>query len=346
MFRTIKDFKVKDKKVLVRCDFNVPLDNKGNILDDFRIIKALPTIKYLMRNNAKVIVMSHLGEPGGKIVDILKLNKIQKKLSKILNFTVKKASDCIGPDATKLSGDLKSGEILLLENLRFHKEEIENDLKFAEELSKLADIYINEAFSVCHRNHASLTSAPKFLPHGAGFLLEKEIMALDKIMQNPEKPMIAIIGGKKVETKTKVINRISKVADIVIISGLIKKEAVEKEINFDLPEKIVGPEDSFNSPDIDKKTIALFKKKIKKARTILWNGPFGKIEKKEYSKGTLEIAKTIIDSKAYSVVGGGETIEFLNKEKLLLKFSHICTGGGAMLQYLSGDKLPGIEALN
>ena len=157
--------------------------------------------------------------------------------------------------------------------------------------------------------------------------------------------MLAIIGGKKVETKTKVINKISRVADFVIISGLIKKEAIEKKIEFDFPEKIVGPMDSLDALDINEEAIELFREKIKNAKTVLWNGPFGKTEDDAHAKGTLEIAKAIIESKAYSVIGGGETIEFLTRQGLLSDFSHICTGGGAMLQYLSGDKLPGLEVL-
>ena len=344
--KSIKNINVAEKRILVRCDFNIPMDGDGNILDDFRIGETLPTIKYLIENKAKIILMSHLGEPGGKVVNVLKLDKVQEKLSEFLGFVVKKAEDCIGPEATELVTNLKSGEVLLLENLRFHKGETENDSEFTKELSKLADIYVNEAFSVCHRAHASIVGVSKYLPAFPGFLLEKEIFNLNRILENPEKPMIAIIGGKKVETKTKVINRISKSADFVIISGLIKKEAIEKKIEFDFPEKIIGSSDSLDALDINEKSIELFKEKIKNAKTILWNGPFGKTEDKIYMKGTLEIAKAIIESKAYSVVGGGETIEFLTREGLLSEFSHICTGGGAMLSYLSGDKMPGLEALN
>ena len=343
--KNIKDIVVAEKRILVRCDFNVPLDGDGNILDDFRIRETLPTIKYLIENKAKIILMSHLGEPDGKVVNVLKLDKVQEKLSELLGFTIKKAEDCVGLKVTEMVDDLKSGEVLLLENLRFHKEETENNPEFSKELSKIADIYINEAFSVSHRAHASIVGVPQYLPGFPGFLLEKEIFILKKILENPEKPMIAIIGGKKVETKTKVINKISKSADFVIISGLIKKEAIENNIEFDFPEKIVGPLDSLGALDVDEKSIELFSQKIKDAKTILWNGPFGKTEDEAYTKGTLEIAKAIIESKAYSVVGGGETIEFLTREGLLSKFSHICTGGGAMLSYLSGDKLPGLEAL-
>ncbi|MDO8486598.1 MAG: phosphoglycerate kinase [Candidatus Staskawiczbacteria bacterium] len=346
MFKSIRDFNVSEKKVLVRCDFNVPIDGEGNILDDFRIVETLPTIEYLIKNNAKTILISHLKDPEGKVVDILRFNKIQQKLSELLNTAVKKAEDCIGQEVKELVYNLKSGEVLLLENLRFHKEEIENNLEFAKEISLLADIYINDAFGVDHRNHASIISVPKFLPHGAGLLLEKEIAILDKIMKSPEKPMIAIIGGQKAETKVKLIDKISEIADFVIISGLIKKEVIENKIKFNFPDKIIGPESSLDNLDINEKTIKLFREKIKDAKTILWNGPFGKIEDENYKNGTMEIAMAIIKSKAYAVVGGGETIEFLNNEKLLKNFSYVCTGGGAMLQYLSGDKLPGIEALD
>lgn len=343
--KSIKDINVENKRVLVRCDFNVPLDDNGNITDNFRIIKTLPTIKYLIENKAKTILISHLGEPEGKVVDNLKLNKVQEKLSELLGFNVKKADDCIGEKVTESVNNLNSGEVLLLENLRFHKEETENNLEFAEELSKLAEIYINEAFSVCHREHASIVGVTKYLPGFPGFLLEQEILNLDKILGNSEKPMIAIIGGKKVGTKTKVINKISKVADFVIISGLIKKEAVEENIQFDFPEKIIGPVDSLSALDISEKSQELFREKIISAKTVLWNGPFGKTEDEVYMKGTLVIANAIIESKAFSVVGGGETIEFLTREGLLSEFSHVSTGGGAMLAYLSSEELPGIIAL-
>jgi len=344
--KTLKDFNFKNKRVLVRCDFNVPMNNDGSVADDFRVKKALPTIKYLIENQAKIILMSHLGEPEGKILDNLKLNIIQKKLSELLEKSVWKTDDCIGKDVENQDLNLKPGEILLLENLRFHKEETENSLEFAEQLSKLGEIYVNDAFSVCHRANASVAGIPKFLPSCGGLLLEKEIENLNRILENPERPMIALIGGKKVETKTKFINKISGVADFVIISGLIKREAEEKNIKFDYPEKIIGPIGDLNKMDINKESIEIFREKILQAKTVLWNGPFGKFEDENYKKGTLEIAKAIINSGAYSVVGGGETVDFLNKEGIIQKFSHVSTGGGAMLAYLAGDEMPGIEALN
>jgi 3-phosphoglycerate kinase len=349
MFKTLKDFSVAGKRILVRCDFNVPIDESGNILDDFRIRQALPTLQYLVDSKAKIILMSHLGEPEGKVVPELKLDKVAEKLAEYLKFPIGKEDDCIGPDVENESNKLPAGSVLLLENLRFHKEETDNDADFAKKLSYIGDIYVNDAFGVCHRDQASVTGVPKFLPYCAGFLLEKEIESLDKIMKYPEKPMVAIIGGTKVETKAKFIDNISKIADYVIVSGLIAKEVAEGPkgypIKFQYPEKIIIPAGQLDALDINDESIKIFQEKIMQAKTILWNGPFGKFEDEKYAKGTLAIAKAIIDSGAYSVVGGGETVEFLNKHGIIDKFSHVSTGGGAMLSYLAGDKLPGLEAL-
>jgi len=344
--KTLRDFNFKDKRVLVRCDFNVPLNEKGDILDDFRIQKTLPTINYLTQKGAKIILMSHLDDPDGKIIENLRLTKVKDSLEKLLGETVLKPEDCVGKDVTEKSLSMKQEEIMLLENLRFHKEEEEGDLNFAKELSGSGDIYINEAFSACHRAHASIVGIAKYLPSGAGLLLEGEVEYLSKIIENPKNPMVAIIGGKKVETKAKFINRISELCNWVLISGLIEKEIKEKKIELNNPEKIIKPVDEVGGGlDIGPKTIKLFREKIIEAETIVWNGPFGKIEEKEFRKGTEEIVRAIIDSKVFSVAGGGETVEFIRDLKLVDKFSHISTGGGAMLAFLSGEKLPGIAAL-
>jgi 3-phosphoglycerate kinase len=346
MIKTLKDFSVAGKRVLVRCDFNVPLDKKGNILDDFRIKQALPTINYLIQNKAKIILMSHLDPESTGLADKkYTLDKVAECLAGYLNFSIEKEDNCIGPDAETESNKLESGKILLLENLRFYKEETDNNLDFAKKLSYLGDIYVNEAFSVCHRNNASISLIPKFIPSVAGFLLEKEIMNLGKVLDNPQKPMVAIIGGTKVETKAKFIDNISEVADFVIISGLIAKEVKEKGIKFLHPEKIIGPVGQLDALDINEESIKIFSEKIMQAKTVLWNGPFGKFEDQEYAKGSLAIANAIIESKAYSVVGGGETVEFLQKQGMIDKFSHMSTGGGAMMAYLSGEELPGLKAL-
>jgi len=357
---TLKDFNVKNKRVLVRCDFNTPLDERGNVLNDFRIKETLPTINYLMENNAKIILMSHLGDPEGKVVEILKLDKIKEKLEELLNLEIIKVDDCVGKDIEAQIYSMKPRDILLLENLRFHKEEEGNNLEFAKSLASLADLYVNDAFSVSHRNHASVAGITKFLPHCAGLLLEKEITILSQLQENPDKPLVAIIGGKKVETKSQIIDKISENADCVLVSGLIKREIVEKKLEFKYPEKIIGPIDvidadlkviNFNEagdkqiPDIGPETIKLFRAEILKAKTVFWNGPFGSSEKEDFMNGTKEISKAIIESNAFSIIGGGETIEFINRAGLNDKFNHISTGGGAMLSFLSGEELPGLKAL-
>jgi len=344
--KTLKDFDYKNKRVLVRCDFNVPLSKEGLILDDFRIKKTIPTIEYLIDKGGKILLMSHLDEPGGKVVESLRLNLIQEKLMEYLDLSVVKAPDCIGKEIEKWINQMRPGEILLLENLRFHKEEEENEENFVRELAKLGDIFINEAFGACHRAHASIVGIPKYLPSGMGSLLEKEIRVLTELLTEPKEPLIGIIGGKKVETKSRVIDKISEKASWVLINSLIKNEIKEKNIQLKYPQKIIIPIDEIEGKDIGPKTINLFKEKIDKAKTIFWSGPLGKIEEKPFQKGSKEIAEAIIESSAISVVGGGETVEFINKIGLTEKFSHVSTGGGAMLDFISDGKLVGIDALN
>jgi len=344
--KTLNDFDFRGKRVLVRCDLDVSLDEQGNVLEDFRIEKTVPTIKYLIENEARIVLIGHLGRPAGQVVENLRLNPVRIKLSQLLGLPIAMALDCIGPEAEKMANEMKVGDILMLENLRFHKEEEENDQSFAKELAKLGDIYINDAFATCHRKHASIAALAKLLPAGAGFLLEEEIKALEKMMENPEKPLVAIIGGKKIETKAKFINKISEIADFVLISGLLKKEIDEKGTILSHVEKIVQPiDEKEGGKDIGYGTVKLFREKIKIAKTIFWNGPFGKIEDERFADGTKDIAEAIIESKAFSVVGGGETVEFINKLNLISKFNHVSTGGGAMLAFLVGEEMPGIEAL-
>ena len=344
--KTLKDFNFENKRVLVRCDFNVPVDENNKILDDYRILQSLPTIKYLLEKNAKIILMSHLDPESTGVADKkYNLNNVGKKLSELLDLPIIKIDDCVGAEAETQSKNLKSKEILLLENLRFHKEETDGDIEFAKKLSLLGEVYVNDAFSVCHRNHASISELPKLMEKCAGLLLENEIKNLDKVLQNPEHPMTAIVGGKKVETKSKFIDKISEVADCVIVSGPIQKEIIDKKIDLKHPEKIISPKNDLTALDIDQKTAKIFKEKIMQSKTILWNGPFGKFEDEKYVAGTFTIAMAIIESKAFSVVGGGETVEFLQKQGMINKFSWVCTGGGAMLNYLSGDELPGLLSL-
>lgn len=370
--KTIRDFDVKNKNVLVRCGFNVPLSQKGNILDDFRIRKTIPAIEHLIKKGAKVVLMSHLGRPApifqrkigeiqnpksqipnkSKIPNPKKkytLKPVALRLGKLLKKKVRFLPDCIGEKVEKVIGEMKAGDLVLLENLRFYKGETENNPKFAKSLAKLGDIFIQDAFGVCHRKHASIVGVPKYLPSGIGFLVEKEINVLNELRKSPKKPLVIIVGGKKVKTKVKLINKISKNADKVLLGHLIEKEIKEKNIKLKAPEKIIAPIDSLSEQgkdlDIGPKTLSLFRQEIFKAKTIFWNGQLGLTEQKRFTKGSLEIARAIIKSGAYSIVGGGDTIAFLGQNNLRDKFNFVSTGGGAMLAFLSNEKLPGIEVL-
>lgn len=343
--KTLKDFDFADKRVLVRCDFNVPI-NKGEIDDVFRIKQTLPTIEYLIKNKAKVILMSHLGEPEGRVVDELKLIPVQEKLAELLDMPVKKASDCVGLDIEKQTQEMEPGEILLLENLRFHKGEQENNSDFAKKLAKLADFYVNDAFGVCHRNHASVVGITKYLPSGIGLLLEKEIKVLSRVMKNPERPLIAIIGGAKVSTKMKVIKSFIEKADqvllggklantLLIVSGVCKDRACPekdiikeiKSIDFESP-KIHLPVDAVASLDakgesyvrsiemekaekdellldIGPETLKEFCRIVESARMIVWSGPMGFFENPLFEKGTKELAEKIANNREAYRVIGG-----------------------------------------
>ena len=387
--KTLKDFNFKNKRVLVRCDFNVPLNEKGEVADDFRIKNSIPTIEYLIKKRAKVILMSHLGNPGGRVVEDLRLTPIQEKLMEYLDLSITKAPDCVGSEIKKWISQMKPGEILLLENLRFHKEEKENDKNFAKELAELGDIFINDAFSVCHRAHASVVGVPKYLPSGIGFLLEKEIKNLSKIIKKPKKPVVIIIGGAKISTKAKVIEDFFKKADHLLLGGkianfiLIQKGLLIGKIPVALKteeiiEKLELPNPKLHLPvdgivslrelkdkenyikvkalgqikrgediyDIGPDTLKLFSKIIKEAKTIFWSGPLGMFEERFFEKGTKEIAISIAENKkAFKVAGGGETVLAINRFGLLDKFDHISTGGGAMLEFLTEKRLPGLEVL-
>ena len=345
MIKTIKNLKLKEgTRILVRCDFNVPLLKSGKILDDFKIRQTISTIKYLIKKRAKIILISHLGRPEKNKKYSLK--PIAQRLEKLLKRKVRFINDCLGEKVEKEIKKIKPKEIILLENLRFYKEEEKNNKNFAKKLAELADIYINDAFGASHRAHASIVGISQFLPSVAGSLLEKEIKTLTNLLKKSKKPLIFIIGGIKIETKAKLINKISTVADFILIGGMINKEIEEKGIVLDYHQKIIKPIDEIGrGKDIGPLTVNFFKEKIMSAKTIFWNGPLGQIEKKEFSRGTKEIAKIIIKSKAFSVVGGGETVEFINQLDLMKKFSYVSTGGGAMLEFLAGEKLPGIEVL-
>ena len=383
--KTLQDFDFQNKKVILRCDFNVSI-KKGRVLDNFRIKETLPTINYLSRNRAKVVLISHLNQPKGKDSDY-SLKPVALELEKLLNKKIKFLDDCQGSKVEKEIEKMKAGEIVLLENLRFYPGEQENDLKFAQALAKLGDIYISEAFSVSHRNHASIATLPKLMPSGIGFLFGREIMALAKVRENPARPLVVIIGGVKISSKIKVIEKFLSKADHLLLGGKIAniilrvkgiclgkpwpEENVIKIIErlkltdtkIHLPvDVIVSPNESGEvyiretGPgsvrkeegifDIGPETIQTFKKIIKEGKTIIWSGALGMAENEKFRRGTQSIAEAIAEnSQAFKIAGGGDTMKFLNQFGLSQKFSYISTGGGAMLNYLAGEKMPGIEAL-
>ncbi len=334
--KSIRDFNFRNKRVLVRCDFNVPLSKSGVILDDFKIQQALATINYLLKTKAKIILMSHLGDPRGRVIERLSLARVAKRLSGLLSKKVVLVKD--------YREVVPLGVIVLLENLRFYPGEEKGDIDFARKLAGLADFYINDAFAVCHRNHASLIAA-KFLPSTAGFLLEKEIKTLSQVRDNPQKPLVVILAGnpKGIEIKGRFVRKMAqKPRTTVLLGNLIADELKKSQPSIFRSKNIIYPPDSIEGLDIGPETIKIFKEYISKAKTIFWSGPLGKIEGKRFSNGSRIIAKAIIKSKAFSVVGGGETGWFLKKEGLTKKFNHVSTGGDAMLMFLAGEKLPGL----
>lgn len=388
--KTFKDIDVKGKKVLVRVDFNVPLDESNKIIDDTRIRAAVPTITYLIHNGAKIILCSHLGRPKGVAAPNLSLAPVAKRLQEILKQPVTLAGDAIGESAKRLTADMKEGDIVLLENIRFYKEEEENDEEFAKELASLADVFINDAFGTAHRAHASNAGVARYLPSVAGFLMSEEIVSLSRAVEGAGHPFVVILGGAKVSDKIGVIAKLLKKANVLLIGGAMAntfivakggnvgmsrfeadKVAVAKNILEEaekLNVKVILPVDtivteefapnakakkvsSYNIPegfqgmDIGPKTIRLFKKEIKRAKTIIWNGPLGVYEFKKFQKGTKKIAKAVAKSEAVSVVGGGDSVAAITELGYADKVTHLSTGGGATLKFLEGAVLPGVEML-
>lgn len=388
--KTVKDIDLKGKKVFVRCDFNVPMDENQNITDNTRIVAALPTIKYLLEQNCKIILASHLGRPKGEVKPEFSLKPVAKELSKLLGKDVIMANDVIGEDATSKAENLKEGEVMLLENVRFHREETDNDPEFAKKLASMAEIFVNDAFGTAHRAHASTTGIADYIPGVAGFLIEKELKFLGNAINNPERPFVAILGGAKVSDKIGVIDSLLDKVDTLMIGGGMAytffkaqgynvgnslcevektdlaleemKKAKAKGVKLLLPiDTKIGKEfkpdtesktvawteipDEWEGFDIGEKTIEMFKNELQNAKTVIWNGPLGLFEFDQFAIGTNEIAKTLADLDATTIIGGGDSAAAVTKAGLADKMTHISTGGGASLEFLEGKKLPGIECL-
>ena len=343
---TLKDFDFQGKRVLLRCDFNVPVES-GVIQDDFRITSSIPTIQYITEQGGMCFILAHLGRPDGKIQKEFTLQPIAKRLEKLLNKKMLLIQEPIGHGAKEKLDELENGQVAILENIRFYKGEEENDDSFAKLLAGLGDIYVNDAFGACHRAHASIVGIPKYIPGAAGLLLEKEIQALEKVRTNPEKPLVVLVGGAKVNNKASFLKAISKNADAILLGDLLTIEVKENGIDVVPETEIVYATDGVDGTfDLGPETIKKFKEKIINAKTIFWAGPLGKVEEEKYEKGSLVIANAIINSGAYAVAGGGDLAAFLGKHGLREKFAHVSTGGGAMLAFLSGEELPGLKALD
>ncbi|HQG32406.1 MAG TPA: phosphoglycerate kinase [Deltaproteobacteria bacterium] len=389
--KSIKDLDLKSKRVLIRVDFNVPLDENGNITDDSRIKAAMPTIQYAIDQGGKVILMSHLGRPKGKVNKAQSLIPVARKLSELLGTSVNMAPDCIGGEVKEMVDSLKPGEVLLLENLRFHIGEEKDDPEFARELASLGDVYVDDAFATAHRAAASIVGICRYIKEkAAGFLMQGEVNYINKAIREPKHPFAAVIGGAKISGKLEILeNLIAKVDKMVIGGGMaftfvkalgqdIGKSLVEDDligkareimekakangVKFYLPVDCVCAPDAKATKGIETTTIqeipsdlmgldigpasvTLFGEALAGCNTIVWNGPMGVFEQKDFAKGTFEIAKKIASSKGLTIVGGGDTDAALHESNLSDKVSFVSTAGGAFLEMLGGIELPGVKAL-
>ncbi|MDY3279488.1 MAG: phosphoglycerate kinase [Eubacteriales bacterium] len=389
--KTIEDVNVSGKRVLVRVDFNVPMDDNKKITDENRIMGALPTINYLLKHGAKVVLCSHMGRPKGEFNMKYSLAPVTERLSQLLGQEVKMAKDVIGPDADATVASLKDGEVCLLENLRFHKEEEKNDPEFAKKLASYGDLYVNDAFGTAHRAHASTEGVTHYLPSVCGYLIEKELRIMGGALENPERPFLAILGGAKVSDKIGVINNLLEKVDVLIIGGGMAytfQKAMGGHIGNSLCEedklelakellaraaykgkRIVLPVDNeagnsfsndclhitvhsqeipdgFEGMDIGPVTREMFVNEVKRAHTIIWNGPMGVSEFPVFAEGTRAVAQAVAENPGITIIGGGDSAAAIQKLGFADKVTHVSTGGGASLEFLEGIELPGVAALD
>jgi len=340
----LKDIDFKNKRVLLRTDYNVPLES-GQILDDFRIRESLPTIEHILKQDkSKILIISHLGRPEGKIDPQYSLEPIAKKLGELLKKEIIFIKDILSKEGDEMIQSLESGQIALAQNLRFYPQEEAGDEKFAIDICHHFGVFVNDAFSATHRAHASISLVPRFKPSCAGLLMQKEIEELSKALKPSRRPSIAVIGGAKIETKMPVIENMARTYDAVLVGGRIAVEAQEQKLKFS--ENVVLPEDYVDETlDIGPKTAKKYEMAISSASFLVWNGPMGKFEDEKYAAGSRAVLDALSGSGAWKIAGGGETLELIHKYNRASKFDFLSSGGGAMLEFLSGTKLPGIEAL-
>ncbi len=387
--KTVEDIDVQGKRCLVRCDFNVPMKD-GAITDDKRIVAALDTVKYLKEKGAKVVLCSHMGRPKGEVNPKFSLAPVAKRISELLGCPVAMATDVVGEDAAAKVAALSDGEICLLENLRYHKEEEKNDPEFCKKLAAFGDIFVNDAFGTAHRAHASTAGVADYLPAVCGYLIGRELKIMGGALEDPKRPFVAILGGAKVSDKIKVIENLLDKVDTLIIGGgmaytffkaqginigsslceddkmelalSMMTDAKKKGVNFLLPVdnvigssfaedcdfEVVGKEikDGYLALDIGPETQKLYADAIKGAGTVIWNGPMGVFEWKNFAGGTTAVAKAVAESGSVSIIGGGDSAAAVEVLGFADKMTHISTGGGASLEFLEGKDLPGISCLN
>lgn len=340
--KRIQDVDIANKKVLLRVDFNVAVE-QGKVRESFKLAAAKETLDYLLARGARVAMISHLGRPEGEFDPKFSLQQVVADAELILGTKITFVFDCTGEKVRAALDDLTGG-VVLLENVRFYEGDEKNDPEFAKKLAENFDVFVNDAFSVCHRDQASVTGVAKILPSCAGFRLLEEIHEMTIIKDHPIQPSVAIIGGAKIETKLPVIKFFEEKYDHILVGGKIANEALDQKIEFS--EKVILPIDFVDDRlDIGPKTVGKFKEIIASAKTIAWNGPTGKFEDEKYAKSSNEILDAVIASGAFVLVGGGETLEILEKNHAMDEISFVSTGGGAMLDYLSGSPMPGIEVL-
>lgn len=388
--KTLGDIDVQGKRVLVRVDFNVPLKN-GEVLDDTRIVAALPTIKYLLERKAKVILVTHLGRPKGKVVPELSVQPLASIIGSHLGRKVIFAGDCGGPDSAEAVGKMAESDVVLLENVRFDPGEEKNDPVLGKKLAQLAEVFVDDAFGDSHRDHASTVAVTEYLPAVAGFLMEKEIDSLSEVVENPKRPFALVLGGAKAEDKIPVVENLIDKVDSLLIGGVmgntflksqgyelgksrieedsletardILKKCAAQGVEIVLPQDLVvadrfAPDaevrvvpvnevpSEWMALDIGPATVQAFAEKIANARTVVWNGPLGVYEMDKFAVGTKQVALAMAATQAKTVIGGGDVVAAVEAAGVSEKIQHISTGGGASLEFLSGKKLPGVEALN
>ncbi len=384
--KTVRDVDLKHKRVLMRVDFNVPMAD-GKVTDDKRIRAALPTIQYILEQDASLILMSHLGRPKSAADSEFSLRAASETLSTLLGKPVQMAPDCVGPEVEKMAQALQPGEILMLENTRFHAGEEKNDLELAKQLASLGDIYVNDAFGSAHRAHASTAGIAKFLPAVSGFLMEQELEYLGRAIANPEHPYIAILGGAKISDKILVVETLLSKCDRLIVGGgmantflaaqglnmqdsLVETASLEtaKVVLAKSGDKLILPVDAviadkfdaeantqivnvdqipagWRMLDVGPKTIEAYKVVLQTAKLVVWNGPVGVFEMPKFAEGTFAIARMLAESKATTVIGGGDSASAVKKAGVAKQMTHVSTGGGASLEFLEGKELPGVSAL-